>query len=295
MSRSNDTTGRIKNGKGIYLFCVAWSHLLPVTLNVFGLDQRQAVLQWTFHGITAVFSETSLEEFCGSEAESRLKDLSWIWPRACRHEEVVQQLMSYSPVLPARFGSIFLSFDSLENLLRTHEKTISRFLGHIAGKEEWSVKGLINSEKAGEKLYSTTMAAQAEHLASLSPGVRYFEKKRIKRDIGNSLNLSYKQKLQKIAKNLDQYASDFCTRKMLAREAVGTDMDMIANSREAVGTDMDMIANWAYLVPLNFTQKFCAKVDQANKIYDQDGLTFLLSGPWPPYSFCPSLEMEKSS
>ncbi|MFH2218415.1 MAG: GvpL/GvpF family gas vesicle protein [Pseudomonadota bacterium] len=275
-NKPDDTTIRAGDGEGIYLFCFARPHV-PETLNVSGLDDRQTVSQWTFQGITAVFSKASLEEFCDSEAESRMKDLSWIGPRACRHEEVVQQVMPYSPVLPARFGTIFSSLDSLENLLKIHTKTISQFLDHVTEKEEWSVKGLVDSEKAKEKLYSTTMAAEAERLASLSPGARYFQEKRIHSDIGNKLNLGCKKKLQEIAKNLDQYASDFCTRKML--------------SRDATGMDMDMIANWAYLVPLNFTEKFCAGVDQANEIYGQDGLTLQLSGPWPPYSFCPSLEI----
>ena len=270
----NDTTIRAGDGEGIYLFCFARPHL-PATLNVSGLDDRQAVSQWTSQGIAAVFGKASLEEFCDSEAESRMKDLSWIGPRACRHEEVVQQVMHYSPVLPARFGAIFSSLDSLENLLKIHVKTISQFLDHVDEKEEWSVKGLLDGEKAKEKLYSTTMAIEAERLASLSPGARYFQEKRIRSDIGNKLNLSYKKKLQEIAKSLDRYASDFCTRKML--------------SRDATGMGMDMIANWAYLVPLNFTEKFRAGVDQVNEIHGQGELTFQLSGPWPPYSFCPSL------
>lgn len=270
------TTVRVGDGEGIYLFCFARPRLLP-DLSVCGPNDRYAVSQWTFMGITTVFSKVSLDEYCGPLAQSRMKDLSWIGPRACRHEEVVQQVMRCSPVLPARFGTIFLSMDSLENLLKIHAGTISQFLDHVAEKEEWSVKGLLDSAKAKEKLYSEITTNDAERLASLSPGVRYFQEKRIQSDIGRELNLRYKKKLQKIAKNLDHYATDFCTRKLL--------------SRAAAGTDMDMIANWAYLVPLKFAKKFRTRVDQVNKVHAPNGLVLQLSGPWPPYSFCPSFEI----
>lgn len=271
-----DTTIRAEDGEGIYLFCFARPPVPPV-LNVRGPDVRYAVSQWTFQDITAVFSKVSLEDFCGSEAESRMKDPAWIGPRACRHEDVVEQVMRSSPVFPARFGTVFSSIDSLDNLLYLHKEIILQFLDHVVDKQEWSLKSLMDSAKAKEKLYAQRIAADAEHLASLSPGARYFQEKRIQSDIGGELNRRYQKKIEQVAESLDQYAADFCTRKLL--------------SRAAAGTDMDMIANWAYLVPINILKKFRAQVDRANEIHGPDGLVFRLSGPWPPYSFCPSLEI----
>ena len=187
------TTIRAGEGEGIYLFCLARPHLAE-TLDLSGPDDGQAVSQCTFQGIRAVIGKVSLGEFCGPEAESRLKDLAWIGPRAYRHEEVVRQVMHHSPVLPARFGTIFTSLDGLENLIKIHAITILQFLDHVAGKEEWSVKGLVDSEKAKKRVYSTTMAAEAENLASLPPGARYFREKRIQSEIGNRLNLICKKK-----------------------------------------------------------------------------------------------------
>ena len=267
----------LDNPEGIYLFCFARPEL-PSDLGVSGVDDRYAISQRTFEGIMAVFSKVSIEEYTGPAAESGMKDLSWIGPRACRHEEVVQRVMRYSPVLPARFGTLFSSLDNLENLLKMHERTISQFLDHVAEKEEWSVKGLLDGEKAKGKLYSTIITAEAERLASLSPGARYFQEKRIQSNIGKELNLRCKEILQEVAGDLDHYASDFCPRKAL--------------SRDATGLDVDMIANWAYLVPVNFAEIFCSRVDHANEVHGQDGLTFQVSGPWPPYSFCPKLEMD---
>jgi len=270
------TTVRVGDGEGIYLFCFARPRRLP-DLSVCGPDDRYAVSQWTFMGITAVFSKASLEEYCGPAAESRMKDLSWIGPRAFRHEEVVQRVMCYSPVLPARFGTIFLSMDSLENLLKMHASTISQFLDHVAEKEEWSVKGLLDNAKAKEKLYSEITTDEAEHLASLSPGARYFQEKRIQDKARKELKSWLKHVLNSIATPLIGFASEYIECKLL--------------SREATGRDLDMVSNWAFLVPRNSVKDFHNRVEQMNTAYLQHGLTLERSGPWPPYNFCPKLEI----
>ena len=53
-----------------------------------------------------------------------------------------------------------------------------------------------------------------------------------------------------------------------------------------------MILNWAFLVPRNVTADLCARIDRANAECTDFELVFELSGPWPPYSFCPILEAE---
>ena len=58
-------------GEGIYLFCFARLHQLPVQ-NIAGLDDRHPVYQWTFKDIAAVLSKVSLDEYCGPAAESRM-------------------------------------------------------------------------------------------------------------------------------------------------------------------------------------------------------------------------------
>ena len=73
---------------GIYLFCFARSHCLTYP-DIACLDDRQPISQWEYNDIVAVLGRLSVEDFCGPEAENRMKDLVWIGPRACRHEEVV--------------------------------------------------------------------------------------------------------------------------------------------------------------------------------------------------------------
>ena len=258
---------------GIYLFCFARPHCLPDP-GIAGLDDRQPVSQWAFKDIVAVLGMSSIEDFCGPEAENRMKDLAWIGPRACRHEEVVEEVMRRSPAFPARFGTIFSSFDALEKLLDVHYDEISRFLDKAAGKEEWAVKGLLNRAQAGRSFSTLMLSREEGRLASLSPGKRYLSEQRIRSSADRELNSWLKGVIKGIGDDLCRHSSEFCERKVLSLDS------------EA----MDMVLNWAFWVAREDADDFRARVDRANEEKDRQGLLLQLSGPWPPYSFCPVLE-----
>ena len=167
-------TVRIEDGEGIYLFCFARLHQKPIH-DMAGPDDYYLVYPFTFMGVTAILSKVSLDEYCGPSAESRIKDLSWIGPRACRHENIVERVMCHSPVVPARFGTIFSSMNRLEEFLRAHGKTLLKCLDHLSDKQEWTVKGLLDMGRAKQKLVSEMIAAEAKRLAVLNPGARYFQ------------------------------------------------------------------------------------------------------------------------
>ena len=263
------------NGQAIYLYCFACPHPLP-TMEEVGIDGKNPIFFHSFMGITAVLSMISLEDFCGPSAEANLQDLAWVGPRACCHENVAEKIMHHSPVFPAGFGTVFSSLESMEKFLKKHHTTISQFLEQQTCNEEWAVKGMLDRTKAKEKLFSTALAAQAESLNALSQGTRYFQEQRIRNNIEKELNCSLMQACNKIIDDLRCYATDSCERKIL--------------SKEASGSNMDMIQNWAFLVHQDVTADFYSRILQTNKEYAPQGLVFELSGPWPPYSFCPSLE-----
>jgi hypothetical protein len=262
------------DSSAIYLFCFAQRHRLPV-LEVAGMDHRHPVSLWPFKDIVAVLSGLSLEEFCGPEAESRMKDLSWLGPRASCHEEVVEQAMRHSPVFPARFGTLFSSSEALERFLHVHCGKISQFLDLVAERDEWSVKGLIDRATASESLLSALLSGEAERLAALSPGRRYLHEQRIRSAAEKALDGFLKEVLQSTWKGLNSHACDFCERDLLSLAA----------------GDMEMVVNWAFLVQRETAKDFRIRIDRSNEEHARQGLLFQLSGPWPPYSFRPALEV----
>ena len=267
----------MEDRQAVYLYCFACKNTFQ-TVEGMGIDGLYPIFMATAKDITAVVSMVSLDAFNGPEAESKMKDLSWIGPRTLRHEEVVETVMEHSPVLPARFGTIFLSLKGIEEILHTHHDRISHFLDRVSGKNEWAVKGLLDRERAVKEIYAMGLEREAVRLSSLSPGMRYLQEKRIRADVEKDLKERVKDIAIEVLNGLCLHASDFTEHKLV--------------SRDVTGSDREMILNWAFLVPGESAEAFHGRIIEVSGRYETKGVLFELSGPWPPYSFCPSLRVE---
>jgi len=265
--------------QGLYLFCLArLSRLPPLPLEGTGLDGRSPLQVAGFQDLAAVWSLVPVEDFCGPDAEARMQDLTWIGPRVMRHQEVVAGVMRHSPVLPARFGTIFSSWANLEEVLQRHHDTIAGFLERLMDQEEWAVKGLLDRSGVQEKLFSLRLAREAEQLGALSPGTRYFQEQRLRAGCDKEMAQWLKEVCRELWTDLRDYAAEVRERRLL--------------SREATGSDKDMVLNWAFLVPQRAVPGFQARILDANARYAHRGMVFECTGPWPPYSFTPTLDLE---
>jgi len=262
------------NAEPIYLFCFARSDLLH-TIEGTGVDGRSSLFLLPYREIVAVLSMVALEEFQGETAETRMHDLAWLGPRACRHEEVVERAMCHSPVMPVRLGTVFHSLARLEDRLKKHYDAIRLFLDQVCDKEEWSVKGFLDEKEAGRKYYSRMLDVRAGQLSS-SAGMRYLQEQRLRAESEKELRRRLKEVCQDVAGDLDLIAVDSCVRNVL--------------HGESTGNDRVMIVNWAFLVPRSAVAQFRMLIERANAQCQPLELVFVLSGPWPPYSFCPVLE-----
>ncbi len=265
--------------QGLYLFCLARLSRLPTPPQEGQeLDGQSPLEVASFQDLAAVWSPVPLEDFCGPTAEARMQDLVWIGPRVIRHQEVVAGVMRHSPVLPARFGTIFASSANLTKVLQHHHDAIAEFLERHTDQAEWAVKGMLDRSGTQEKLFSLKLAREAERLEALLPGKRYFEEQRL-RAAGD---LELQQWLQKVCRevwtDLRHCAAEARERRLL--------------SREATGSDQDMVWNWAFLVPETAVPALKTRIRDVNAQYADHGLRLECTGPWPPYSFTPALDME---
>jgi hypothetical protein len=262
------------SAKALYLYC--FTHTGTVNAGpLMGIDDRHPVFMRDYSNITAVLSQVMLEEFVGQAAEERVQDIAWITPRACRHQEVIEQIHRQTDLFPARFGTIFSTDDVLANLIRQHHEQIRTFLDRVQGHAEWSLKGFLDRNKAIAELSTAALSAEARRLERLSAGARYFEEKKIQAAAAKQLNHWLKMVLNALMQNLDEVATRHCCRALL--------------SRKATGAEIDMVLNGAFLVANDCLEDFRNKADQFNQTHAQAGLVLELSGPWPPYSFCPPL------
>jgi hypothetical protein len=263
--------------KALYLFALAREGLLP-EFRTTGLDGEVPVVTRDFANVTAVICEVSLEEFSGPSAEANLKDLEWVGRRVVRHGEIVQEVMHYSPVLPARFGTLFSSGESLDRVVQRNLTEINVFFDFVTGAEEWAVKVMFARAEARERLMSERLSTQSEVLASMSQGLRYVKERQlsaaVEKDVGNWM----KGSLTAVATELTECAVDWRKRDVL----IGAPAD----------AEAEKVANWAFLVDRKDAEDFIRRISRANTEYEASGLFFDVSGPWPPYSFTPQLAME---
>jgi hypothetical protein len=256
----------------VYLYCFARPGMQSQPGGT-GVDACKPVVIEHFASVSAVVSEVALEEFCGAQAEKNLKDLVWLSPRACQHEKVIEQAMQDSPVLPARFGTIFSSLAQLNDYAQQHGLAIGQFLDRVAGHDEWAVKGCV--------MRSASMNAQQVHqdeLASLPPGRRYLQEQRMRVEAGKALRSGLKEICREIENSLRKVATSFSRRRVV--------------DKAGMGEDVEVILNWAFLVAGRSLPAFRKEIHRANRDHAAIGLAFSLTGPWPPYSFAPALSTD---
>jgi hypothetical protein len=222
-------------------------------------------------------SQVEQTEFCGPAGEKNLHDIAWLAPRVCRHEAVLEQVMRFGAVLPARFGTLFSSTASLEDFMRQHGAVMGRFLESVRGRQEWAVKGFFDLARA-EAQWLARQSSGPPSLSKLSPGLAYLQEQSLRFQARDALDDRLARACGDLLKELNSLASKIVPRRILACEAP-----------EA---GREMVLNWALLLPAAKVNDFRARVGRANAEHQLDGLGFEVSGPWPPYSFCPVWEDE---
>ena len=243
-----------------------WSSFL-----VEGIDNPKPFI-WREQDFAAVLGRVTKDEFCGPAAESNLQDLAWICPRVCWHQVVVEQVLPFGPVLPARFGTLFSSLQSLASFLEEHREVIGRFLDRVTDQDEWAVKGRLDLGRS-EQDSGGALARMGQ--APLSPGLAYLQMRQLKIQAKQDLNQRLTDACSSIEGELTPLASEV--------------RQLPVFPSEATATDFETVANWAFLLPKTAVPEFRTRIHRANARHSSFGFSIELSGPWPAYSFCPSL------
>ena len=261
--------------QSVHLYCFASSQTLTHTIAP-GVDGRGRVEVLDVNGIAAVFSNVPTDEVCGERAESAMQDPEWVIPRACRHEGVVEEVMARAAVLPVRFGAVFSSSEALAGFLAENWDEVSGYLQTIADREEWAVKGYLDVDKAQAWLmeHDSDLSAQRAQMPA-SQGARYFHEKRLRARVQEHLKAWRVCAARAIQAELGAHAVDACPLKL--------------QSRDVSGREHGMMFNCAFMLQRGAIDQFRSQVNSAGTSFSEQGVTLEVSGPWPPYSFCPTL------
>src|SRR5664280_2251761 len=122
----------MENGEpALYLFCFARSDAVRDVQGTAVDGHSPLSIIRHSPDLCAVLSEVAREDFCGPAAELHMQELSWVAPRAVRHEAVIEGVMACSPVLPSPFGTLFSSLKALTEFVDQNRETIALFLRRV--------------------------------------------------------------------------------------------------------------------------------------------------------------------
>lgn len=245
--------------------------------NATGIDERYPPFVRVRGLLAAILSVVSRDVFNGPTADSRLEDLAWLGPRIHRQQAVLERALRLAPVLPARFGTLFSSLTAVDRFLEDHRATIADFLERVSGQEEWGVKGLLDRARAEEVLSREIQTSQGRP-GGTSPGLAYLQAEKWRLKAREQLGRRVAAVCQTLIEALTPLAAETTARRV--------------SFRPPTSPEQEVILSWAFLIAPPAAPEFKRRVEQTPAARSLPGLTFTVSGPWPPFSFCPALEAE---
>ena len=262
---------------GWYLACLgAAADLKPLAANLqvegMSTDKCQTV---DAAGIAAIVSRVPLSEYGEDQLSANLGKLEWLADRAARHERIVQTFAAQASVVPLRFGTIFLSQDSVEAFIRDNQASISAMIDRLRGKEEWGLEVHVNRETllAAVEKRSSSVRELGERVARAAPGQAYL--------LGKSLE------------SLKQQAARDEVRRLLDAIASRMPYHSVDLGLPKFGADRKELAGrFAFLVDRDQFETFRCLTENLAADFQALGLTIELAGPLPPYSFVDRLEAD---
>lgn len=221
-------------------------------------------------GVVAWYRTIERREFEGADAQRNLADLNWLTPRVLAHESVVSKLSELFAFYPARFGCLFSSTELLMRYAAAHEHTLREFFASADQRQEWGIKFTVDLEKA-------IQAAAVQELVSENgekSGLNYLKLKQLQRTLRHPV--------------LQQLHAVCDSRIAILRERFGN--VVVRPNRTLAQPDREtLLANVAVWVDRKCSREAVELCDQWNSEEETQGIATTLSGPWPAYSFCPSL------
>jgi hypothetical protein len=264
-----------------------------------GVDPRFDVELIREGPIAALASRVGFDEFAPERLQgTTAEDIQWLGKVAARHNEIICRAASSSAVLPLRLGTVFQSRDSLQTMLVRRQSTIAQFLQELGNRQEWGVKLYLEGSEGQSPTVQSTLAAvptnedrplssplrplpghvgppAPHYLAPPQAGTAYLTSKKAQLDGRRELRANMHRTIQTVEQRLTGTAEQCCRIRNLPSGLTGRTEEMVFNAAYLLPSTAQ--ASW-----LETVQHICREVC--------DGLVLEISGPWPPYHFCPNLE-----
>jgi hypothetical protein len=225
--------------------------------------------------LAAVASPVPLDEYGEEPLRRNLNDLDWLERMARTHETVIERMLGGGEVVPVRVCTIYSSREQVSAMLEERADTLGATLGRLAQRSEWGVKVLLERPKLEARAVSEVGLTETDGSAAKpnagGAGAAYIARKRLATRVRDESERLLSEAVRDVHGLLAESASDAAV--------------LPAQNRELSGYTGEMVLNGAYLVSEAGRDAFASLVHELDVRYDELGLKFELTGPWPPYNF----------
>lgn len=217
------------------------------------------------HGdLAAIVTQVDLAEFGEEALRDRLNDRAWLEDTALRHADVLQRVAAQREVVPLRFGTIYDERSDVARLLEARGDEFRAALERVKGCIELGVKVWVDRGRFEQS------SAGRRPEADSTPGRAYMLRRRDEQRAASESSSRLAQLAQGLHAQLGALAVDAAVNRPQPRELTGRDETMLLNA--------------AYLVPRGDV-RLEAAVAGLQAAYGGLGITFEVTGPWPPHNF----------
>ena len=268
-------TDKGEKGHGYYIYGIMKSDGNQITesLPKEGIDPAYPVYALPYQTTQAILSKVSLQEFGQEEIEANLNNINWVEAKVRAHLGILEAVSANGTVIPMRFCTIYQSQSRVQEILEQYYDDLLGTLARLEGKKEWGVKVYCDSEALGQKIgeISDRVKELKTTMAKKSEGIAYFWKKKLEETIA--------AEVERIS---DEYAQ--LSHNRLSSHAAEAVINSLQD-KKITGRKEEMILNVAYLVTDEQLAVFRAELESLEKEYGDLGLSYEITGPWPPYNF----------
>lgn len=220
--------------------------------------------------LVAFVSDVPDSEFGEAPLNANLSDMTWLTPRAVRHQEVNAALTAASdPLVPLSFGTVFRDTGGVTRMLRERSAAIGPRFAALKGKAEWIAVARRATDRALAALESGSDALRAlrAEIAAAPQGRAYLLTRR--------LDETAKQELR---------VTDAAAISAVVEAFAGAGMRLF---REPLVEDVEgtMLARYSVLAGRDRGTELTRIATAFGARWKPRGYSIELSGPWPAYRF----------
>ena len=230
--------------------------------------------------LAAVVSGVPLADYGEGALAARLSDATWTATRALRHERVAEHFARLAPVVPLRFGAIYLRREGVAQMLAGRDAQFRSVLARVGGRDEWGLNVYVERARLREEV--TRVSARLRELVARAegstPGQAYLLRKK-----GEAL------RDEEARAETRRAAAEVESRLAAASESAAR----LRVHKDEATEQGELVARLAFLVGREGFADFRAAAERLAAEYSPLGFRFELTGPWPPYNFAADEERQE--